>query len=724
MRLAAAVALLAAAVRAAPVYPHGRRLEEQRAVHEQAVHEQAQSTCIAADNYLNAQYTVKLQVGTPKQELHVVPDTGSFEVVLSSKECTGCGGHRKFDREASTTFTPKVPKETVTTSYGQGNVKSEAVYDEVTVGGLTVPKQSILLMQNNELRDYGAAAYDGVMGLGIPAIARKQDPADLAVQTSLNISTVAICFGQFDQEPGRIDFGPRPNHAGLNFQNVEVVGSSHWAVDVKSIGLTTQPNSTMMLANGKTVFREQPQKLAVPGCEDKCTGIIDSGTSLIAMPTTMLNSLLNQIGDVAADCSNVHSLPTLTMTLGGVEFELPPQMYVAKMEVEKTVATSHAASVLGATSLGGLHSMPVPSEHDPLSSFRRRIHAAVSLGAQPQMGGGGGGGGAGGPGSRLPAAITLGAHRRGRAHANSSSSSSSFLSGDADDEDEDEVGGGSGLGGSGGSGRSSSSSSSSSSRGSSPADERVSSSSVPSSGGAGAGAGGGGVSAASGGSVDDASKPETSVACVPLFMEMDMSTDLPGTPLILGIPFLRAYMARFDRTKRTIGLAKVPVGSEYCASCDAPAAMMLEAASESLASAGPGSTGATHRPAPTDGSSSSSSEDAEDEQRRRRRQQAEQRSNLQKQTHTQLNALIPKTDDILVMGGAIDPPHPESPRPYRWANKAIALHVNNLRVSQWARDAHYRQWHAYKQSQMAAELQEAQLHRIELNRAEARERDH
>ena len=107
MRLAAAVALLAAAVRAAPVYPHGRRLEEQRAVHEQAVHEQAQSTCIAADNYLNAQYTVKLQVGTPKQELHVVPDTGSFEVVLSSKECTGCGGHRKFDREASTTFTPR-----------------------------------------------------------------------------------------------------------------------------------------------------------------------------------------------------------------------------------------------------------------------------------------------------------------------------------------------------------------------------------------------------------------------------------------------------------------------------------------------------------------------------------------------------------------------------------------------------------------------------------------
>lgn len=581
-------------------------------------------TCVAADNYLNAQYTVKVNVGTPPQELHVVPDTGSFEVVLSSKECTGCGAHRRFDRQASKTFSSKTPKETVTTSYGQGNVKSEAVYDAITVGGLTVPRQSILLMQTNELRDYGAASYDGVMGLGIPSVARKQDPADLAVQTSLNISTVAICFGQFDQSPGRIDFGQRANHEGIQFQDVEVVGSSHWAVDVKSVGLSTKENKTAGILS---------RKIAVPGCEDKCTGIIDSGTSLIAMPTPMLNSLLNQIGDVAADCSNVHTLPTLTMMLGGKEFELPPQMYVAKMEVEKTVTTSHVATVMGATWLPGLEgvvSQDGPQdEDDPLRSFRRRMTAAISLSQQRP--------------TRIPGAMDL-RERPVTGRARRRANATVRLQGSSDDD-------------------------------------LYSSSS----------SGGSGWSDFVGEA--DVYKAETSVACVPLFMEMDMSTDLPGTPLILGIPFLRAYMARFDRSNKTIGLAKVPVGSEYCSSCDAPASMMTEAASSELANAGPASTGSHYKPA----------DDAA--------------VHLTKQTATTrlMSALMPNREDLMVLGGAIDPPVARSPRPYKWAGSAkrntVSLHVNNLMISQWARDAHYKQWHAYNQAQKVVRQRETQLHR-------------
>ena len=57
--------------------------------------------------------------------------------------------------------------------------------------------------------------------------------------------------------------------------------------------------------------------------------------------------------------------------------------------------------------------------------------------------------------------------------------------------------------------------------------------------------------------------------CVALFMDMDMVTSLPGRPFILGIPWLRAFVAKFNRDTRTIGLAQVPVGSSYCASCAA-----------------------------------------------------------------------------------------------------------------------------------------------------------
>ena len=61
-------------------------------------------------------------------------------------------------------------------------------------------------------------------------------------------------------------------------------------------------------------------------------------------------------------------------------------------------------------------------------------------------------------------------------------------------------------------------------------------------------------------------------ACVALFMEMELTSSLPGRPWILGIPLLRAYKARFDRSRRTVGLAKLPLGSEHCTGCSAPVA--------------------------------------------------------------------------------------------------------------------------------------------------------
>ena len=110
--------------------------------------EEPPSTCVLADNYMNAQYTVPVQLGTPPQTVRAVPDTGSFELITSAAGCDGCSPHAEYDSSKSSTFTAR--GEVVETHFGQGEVVSEAT--TVRVGGLSVEKQSILLMRTNGLR--------------------------------------------------------------------------------------------------------------------------------------------------------------------------------------------------------------------------------------------------------------------------------------------------------------------------------------------------------------------------------------------------------------------------------------------------------------------------------------------------------------------------------------------------------------------------------------------
>ena len=58
-------------------------------------------------------------------------------------------------------------------------------------------------------------------------------------------------------------------------------------------------------------------------------------------------------------------------------------------------------------------------------------------------------------------------------------------------------------------------------------------------------------------------------ACMPLFMPMDIKTELPGPHVVLGVPFLRQYAATFNRTNRHVSVARLPTGTAYCTSCDA-----------------------------------------------------------------------------------------------------------------------------------------------------------
>merc|ERR1711870_154923 len=56
------------------------------------------------------------------------------------------------------------------------------------------------------------------------------------------------------------------------------------------------------------------------------------GTSVLAGPPSTVNKLLSKIGNVTEDCSNVASLPTITISMGGKDFDLGPDFYVIRAQ--------------------------------------------------------------------------------------------------------------------------------------------------------------------------------------------------------------------------------------------------------------------------------------------------------------------------------------------------------------------------------------------------------
>ena len=79
--------------------------------------------------------------------------------------------------------------------------------------------------------------------------------------------------------------------------------------------------------------------------------------------------------------------------------------------------------------------------------------------------------------------------------------------------------------------------------------------------------GGGAAAQAEGSASLLSAEASVTTECMPLFMEMDIATSFNGPAMIFGLPFLRRYAARFDRSAQTVALGEIPLGSSLCTHC-------------------------------------------------------------------------------------------------------------------------------------------------------------
>jgi hypothetical protein len=390
--------------------------------------------CVQMENSDNMQYVIPIQVGNPGQKMMAIPDTGSFELVVPSTECgSGCTGHPLFNATSSTSFLYRGSTQVI--HYGQGDVTTEVDYDTVTMAGMQVNHQSLLQMTYNGLENYDLAIYDAVMGLGLSELARPNDD-DLSLLASMSEKVFGICLGQHDNDPGRLDLGrgiPELENEYMSLPCSKDTG--HWGLQLS--GFKVGKTDITVGSNGMDM-------------------IVDSGTSLLALPTEVYEKVLSTIDPVEEDCSNIDSLPDLEMSVGDYKFVIPPQLYVGKVKLDEA---ERGATLLQDRTWG---------------PFRFR-------------------------GSDKQKAAQRVAQRAAR-KAGFAQRNVSLLQNKDSSEHESYLGG-------------------------------------PSDG-----------------------------VCLPLFMELNVFTD-NGALFILGMPFLRAYSVRFDLSKQTIGLKKLPLGSSMCASC-------------------------------------------------------------------------------------------------------------------------------------------------------------
>eukprot|EP00656_Telonema_subtile_P007277 TRINITY_DN13413_c0_g1_i1.p1 TRINITY_DN13413_c0_g1~~TRINITY_DN13413_c0_g1_i1.p1 ORF type:complete len:381 (+),score=68.48 TRINITY_DN13413_c0_g1_i1:216-1358(+) len=238
---------------------------------------------IPLTNNALVEYYGTVSIGTPPQNFTVVFDTGSGTLWVPASTCTDCAmgngkDRNKFDGSKSSSFKNLNTDDTL--QYGRGNVVGTVVQDDVSVSflGKTVAVKPQAFVQASSITDSGLANtyFDGVMGLAQAGALSEGQPWYLQAPKQNDISDVFSVYISKDVgKKGAVVFGgvvPAFNASGFHWHNL-LPGNQYWAVKLTGVSVT-----------GST-----PWACSVP----TCTAIVDSGTSLIMLPTVYLLSLIH-----------------------------------------------------------------------------------------------------------------------------------------------------------------------------------------------------------------------------------------------------------------------------------------------------------------------------------------------------------------------------------------------------------------------------------------------
>lgn len=256
-----------------------------------------------------------MSIGTPAQEFTVIFDTGSGNLIVPSSECkdAGCSPHHKYNSKSSSSSMMVENEKNEGSSditFGTGEISGDFFKDKMCIGESLCIDANFIAAKRESTEPFQEIPFDGIMGMGFK---------DLSMGSGFNIVDDLVANGnmgggQFsfyltDGGESEVTFGGyKQEYVASDVVWAPVKVESWWQVGMDDIH-----------------FNNKAQNL----CGDGCEVAVDTGTSMLAGPSDLVDKLSNML-NVKSDCSNFGELPKLGFQLGDKVLNLRPDDYVDK----------------------------------------------------------------------------------------------------------------------------------------------------------------------------------------------------------------------------------------------------------------------------------------------------------------------------------------------------------------------------------------------------------